>query len=135
MSLVDGDGQDIVDIDGDGIHVDLKGDWEAVVDIEGHGGVVVSRGDEDEKYYLTIGDDGLIDIVVEDSDGNIIKIIDQKPGETIDIQLDGGGTIHIEADGTINLPGKDGDAVARPDAKAALTWVQPAQRWRGDHHQ
>ena len=120
MSLVGSDGGDIADIDGDGVHVDLQGDWEAVIDIEGHGGVVVDRGDKDEKYYLTIGDDGLIDIVVEDADGNVIKIIDQKPGETVDIHLDGGGTIHIDEDGTINLPGKDGDAVARPDSEGGF---------------
>ena len=74
MSLVGSDGGDIADIDGDGVHVELKGDWEAVIDIEGHGGVVVSRDDTDERYYLNVGDDGLIDVIVKDSEGNVIEI-------------------------------------------------------------
>ena len=33
MSLVGSDGGDIANIDGDGVHVELKGDWEAVIDM------------------------------------------------------------------------------------------------------
>ena len=112
----------------EGIGVDLDGGWEAVVDIQGEGGVNIHHQDPNApwpSYQIDIGEDGNLVIRVEDKDGDLIQIINQKPGVPIELPFTGNGdSVVIDGDGTVHIPGPGGDAIAKPDGEGGWDFGQ-----------
>ena len=99
------------------------------MDIQGDGGVNIHHKDPNApwpSYQIDIGEDGNLVIRVEDKDGDLIQIINQKPGQPIELPLYGGNgdSVVIDGDGTVHMPGPGGDAIAKPDGEGGWDFGQ-----------
>ena len=122
ISINDDHNNSIINIDHEGIRVDLDGGWEAVVDISDgtNNGVNIHHKDPNAEwpsYQIDIGADGQVVVKVLDKDGDLIQVINQKPDQIIELPLYGGTgeSIVIDLDGTVHMPGPGGDAIAKPN--------------------
>ena len=139
ISINDDYGNDQIHIDHEGIRVDLDGGWEAVVDIQGDGGVNIHHKNPNAQwpsYQIDLDEKGDIVVRVEDKDGDLIQIINQKPGQEIELPLYGanGESVVIEPDGTVHMPGPGGDAIAKPDGEGGWDFTQTPPDGNGGIH-